>query len=116
MCVIFIIVFVILLSFNNEQLLYSLPIIYILIGFGNASYEMFDHIAIYETAKDKLQTSYVTFERFIEGIVTMILPMLSYIVFKESNGAIKATFIIAIFSYIALFAYYKLTKDKLMNR
>ncbi len=115
MCVIFIIVFVILLSFNNEQLLYSLPIIYILIGFGNASYEMYDHIAIYETAKDKLQTSYVTFERFIEGIVTMILPMLSYTIFKESNNAIKVTFIIAIFSYIVLFVYYKLKKDKLMK-
>lgn len=52
MCIIFIIVFTILLSFNNKQLLYLLPIIYILIGFGNASYEMYDHIAIYENAKD----------------------------------------------------------------
>ncbi len=115
MCVIFIIVFIILLSFNNEQLLYLLPIIYILIGFGNASYEMYDHIAIYETAKDKLQTSYVTFERFIEGIVTMILPILSCTIFKESNNAIKITFIIAIFSYIVLFLYYKLEKGKLIR-
>lgn len=112
MCIIFIIVFAMLLLFNNQQLLYLLPFIYILIGFGNASYEMYDHIAIYETAKDKLQTSYVTFERFIEGIVTMILPLLSYTIFKENNNAIKVTFLIAILSYIILFIYYKLKGNK----
>lgn len=110
MCIIFIIVFAMLLLFNNQQLLYLLPFIYILIGFGNASYEMYAHIAIYETAKDKLQTSYVTFERFIEGIVTMILPLLSYMIFKENNNAIKVTFLIAILSYIILFIYYKLKR------
>lgn len=115
MCIIFIIVFTILLSFNNKQLLYLLPIIYILMGFGNASYEMYDHIAIYENAKDKLQTSYVTFERFVEGIVTMILPLLSYTVFKENNNAIKGTFAIAIFSYIILFIYYKLKYKETKN-
>lgn len=112
MCIIFIIVFAMLLLFNNRQLLYLLPFIYILIGFGNASYEMYDHIAIYETAKDKLQTSYVTFERFIEGIVTMTLPLLSYTIFKENNNAIKVTFLIAILSYIILFIYYKLKGNK----
>ena len=112
MCIIFIIVFAMLLLFNNQQLLYLLPFIYILIGFGNASYEMYDHIAIYETAKDKLQTSYVTFERFIEGIITMTLPLLSYTIFKENNNAIKVTFLIAILSYIILFVYYKLKWNK----
>lgn len=112
MCIIFIIVFTMLLLFNDQQLLYLLPFIYILIGFGNASYEMYDHIAIYETAKDNLQTSYVTFERFIEGIVTMILPLLSYTIFKENNNAIKVTFLIAILSYIILFIYYKLKGNK----
>lgn len=112
MCVIFVIVFMMLLLFNNQQLLYLLPLIYFLIGLGNASYEMYDHIAIYETAKDKLQTSYVTFERFIEGIVTMLLPVLSYTIFKESNNAIKITFAISILCYIILFIYYKLKDSK----
>lgn len=115
MCIIFIIVFTMLLLFNNQQLLYLLPFIYILIGFGNASYEIYDNIAIYETAKDKLQTSYVTFERFIEGIVTMILPLLSYTIFKESNNAIKVTFVIAILNYIILFIYYKLKSNREKN-
>jgi len=96
-----------MLLINNNILVYILPLIYILIGFGNASYEMYDHIAIYEASKDKYQTSYVTFERFIEGIVTMILPILSYTVFKESDNAIKLTFILAIALYVILFMYYK---------
>lgn len=112
MCVIFMITFITLLLFNNNQLIYLLPIIYIFIGFGNASYEMYDHIAIYESSKDKLQTSYVTFERFIEGIVTMLLPLLSYTIFKESGNAIKLTFVIAIFSYSILFIYYKFKRNK----
>lgn len=113
MCAIFMITFIILLLFNNNQLIYLLPIIYIFIGFGNASYEMYDHIAIYESSKEKLQTSYVTFERFIEGIVTMLLPLLSYTIFKESDNAIKLTFVIAIVSYSILFIYYKFKKIKL---
>lgn len=112
MCMIFIIAFLSLLIFNSEQLLYLLPLIYVLIGFGNASYEMYDHIAIYEAAKDKLQTSYVTFERFVEGIVTMILPLLSYTIFRESNNAIRITFIIGIFAYIILFIYYVVKNKK----
>lgn len=107
MCIIFMIVFASLFILNNSQLIYLLPLIYILLGFGNASYEMYDHIAIYETAKDKLQTSYVTFERFIEGIVTMLLPLLSYTIFKENDNAIKITFAIAIIGYAILFIYYK---------
>lgn len=107
MCIMFIVAFILLLTFNNSQLVYLLPLIYILIGFGNASYEMFDRVAIYETAKEKYQTSYVTFERFIEGIVTMIIPLLSYTIFKESDNAIKLTFILAIALYVILFMYYK---------
>lgn len=110
MCIIFMIVFITLLLFNNSQLLYLLPLIYVLIGLGNASYEMYDHIAIYESSKDEIQTSYVTFERFIEGIVTMLLPLLSYTIFKESDNAIKLTFVISIISYMLLFMYYKFSK------
>ena len=110
MCIIFVAAFTSLLIFNNNQLVYLLPLIYILLGIGNASYEMYDHIAIYETAKDKMQTSYVTFERFVEGMVTMLLPLLSYTVFKDNDNAIKITFAIAIITYVILFIYYKSIK------
>lgn len=113
MSIIFIVAFTILFSFSNNYLIYLLPIVYILLGLGNASYEMYDHIAIYENSKDKMQTSYVTFERFIEGIVTMFLPVLSYTIFSESNNVIKITFIISIITYIFLFVYFKIKSKKL---
>ena len=113
MSIIFIVAFTILFSFSNNYLIYLLPIVYILLGLGNASYEMYDHIAIYENSKDKMQTSYVTFERFIEGIVTMFLPILSYTIFSESNNVIKITFIISIITYIFLFVYFKIKSKKL---
>lgn len=113
MSIIFIVAFTILFSFSNNYLIYLLPIVYILLGIGNASYEMYDHIAIYENSKDKMQTSYVTFERFIEGIVTMFLPVLSYTIFSESNNVIKITFILSIITYIFLFIYFKIKTKKL---
>lgn len=108
MCIIFITAFVILLSLKNEHLIYLLPLVYILLGIGNSSYEMYDHIAIYENSKDKMQTSYVTFERFIEGIVTAIFPILSYTILAENDNAIKITFALSIITYIILFIYFKL--------
>ena len=108
MCIIFASVFFILSNCNNEILIYLMPLIYILIGFASGAYEMFDHIAIYESSKDKYQTSYVTFERFIEGIVTSILPILSYTMFSENNNVIKITFILSAITYIILFIYFKI--------
>jgi len=89
-----------------------LPVIYLLLGVGNGAYEIFDNVAIYEASKDKLQTSYVTFERFIEGIVTAILPVLSYTILSENNNVIKITFGLAILSYLILGIYFGSRKDK----
>ena len=85
-------------------------LIYILIGFGNGAYDMYDHIAIYESAKDNYQTSYVTFEKFIEGAATMLIPLLSYTILQETVNAIRITFLISIISYAILFMYYKFRK------
>lgn len=116
MCIIFIIAFTILFSFKNQYLIYILPLIYILLGVGNSSYEMYDHIAIYEGSKDKMQTSYVTFERFIEGIVTMLLPILSYTILKENSNVIKITFSLSTLTYIILFMYYKNKNSKIKKK
>lgn len=75
------------------------------------AYEIFDNVAIYEASKDKLQTSYVTFERFIEGIVTAILQILSYTVLSENDNVIKITFGLAILSYITLGIYFVSKKE-----
>ena len=90
-----------------------MTVIYILLGFGNSAYEMFDHIAIYEYSKEAYKTSYVTYERFIEGIVTATLPIISYTVFPENSNSIKITFLLAIIGYFALFIYVKFRKQYL---
>lgn len=108
MCAIFSMAFIILFFFSNKQLIYLLPVVYMLLGIGNSSYEMYDHIAIYESSKEKLQTSYVTFERFIEGLITMLLPILSYTILSENSNIIKTTFAFSIITYIILFIYFKL--------
>ena len=114
MCMIFIFAFSSLFIASNETLIYILPIIYLLLGMGNGAYEIFDNVAIYEASKDKLQTSYVTFERFIEGIVTAILPILSYTVLSENDNVIKITFGLAILSYITLGIYFVSKKNEVM--
>ena len=114
MCMIFIFAFSSLFIASNETLIYILPIIYLLLGMGNGAYEIFDNVAIYEASKDKLQTSYVTFERFIEGILTAILPILSYTVLSENDNVIKITFGLAILSYITLGIYFVSKKNEVM--
>lgn len=112
MCLIYIIIFLLLFVLNNNLLIYCLPIIYILIGFGNSAYEMFDHIAIYEHSKEDYKTSYVTFERFIEGIATATLPVISYSVFPEGSSTIKTTFLLAVVSYSIFYLYVSFKKVK----
>lgn len=53
----------------------------------------------------RVQRKIVTFERFIEGIVTAIIPILSYTVFKENENIISTTFLIAIIVYIVFIVY-----------
>lgn len=110
MCIIYILAFLLLFTLNNTILIFCLPIIYILLGFGNSAYEMFDHIAIYEHSKEDYKTSYVTFERFVEGLVTALLPIVSYAIFPENSISIKLTFILAIIVYLVLFIYIQINK------
>lgn len=114
MCLIYIIIFLALFILNDKVLIYCLPIIYILIGYGNSAYEMFDHIAIYENSKNDYKTSYVTFERFIEGIVTAILPIISYCIFPQQNSTIKITFLISSITYTIFYCYIRF-KNKSFN-
>lgn len=115
MSIIYIFAFLLLFTLNNNILILCLPVIYILLGFGNSAYEMFDHIAIYEYSKEAYKTSYVTYERFIEGIVTATLPIISYTVFPENSNSVKITFLLAIIGYFALFIYVKSRKQYLGN-
>ena len=111
--ILYIISFILLLIINTNYLIYILPLIYILMGCANSAYDIYYNVAIYESSMENYQTSYVTFERFIEGIVTAIIPLLSYTVFKENGNIIATTFLIGIISYIIFIVYiYKNINNK----
>ena len=96
----YIISFIFLIVLKNDILIYLLPIIYMLIGCGNSAYNLYDNIAIYENSLKGYETSYVTFERFIEGIVTAIIPILtSTLLINNGNKSIKLTFIISLITF-----------------
>lgn len=76
---------------------------------GECAYSMFDSVAIYEHSKENYQTSYMTFERFIEGLVTAVLPFVT-LIFKDNSLFIKITFAIAIVFYILLLLFVLLKK------
>ena len=103
--ILYIISFIMLLVIKENYLIYILPLIYVLMGCANSAYDIYDNVAIYESSKENYQTSYVTFERFIEGIVTAIIPLLSYTVFKENGDIISTTFLVAILVYIVFIVY-----------
>ena len=103
--ILYIISFILLFVFKANYVIYLLPIIYVFMGCANSAYDIYDNVAIYESSKENYQTSYVTFERFIEGIVTAIIPILSYTVFKENENIISTTFLIAIIVYIVFIVY-----------
>ncbi|MNI76887.1 hypothetical protein D3C73_1331440 [compost metagenome] len=106
MNIIYIIAFMLLFILNNSTLIIMLPIIYILIGCANSVYDIYDNIAIYEGSKKGYETSYVTFERFIEGIVTALLPIISSNLLKGNNNSIiKSTFLIASISFFVILIY-----------
>ena len=74
---------------------------------------MFDHIAIYEHSYEVYKTSFVTFERFIEGLVTAMLPVISYLIFPENPNSIKITFLLSVIGYSVLMIYVHIRKQYL---
>jgi len=114
MSLIYIVSFLMLSIFTNNILFYLLPLIYLLIGCGNSAYDLYDNIAIYENSKEGFETSYVTFERFIEGLITIIIPVLtSTIFFQDSVHSIKTTFFVALLSFIGILIYLTTKKKKI---
>lgn len=77
-----------------------------MIGCGNSSYDLYDNIAIYENSLKDYETSYVTFERFIEGIVTALIPILtSTLLVNNGNNSIKLTFIISLIFFVIILIF-----------
>lgn len=106
MSVLYIISFIFLIILKENILVYILPIIYLMIGYGNSAYDLYDNIAIYENSLHGYETAYVTFERFIEGIVTAIIPILtSTLLVNNGDTSIKLTFIVSLISFLIILIF-----------
>lgn len=106
MSILYIISFISLIIFKYNILIYILPIIYLMIGCGNSAYDLYDNIAIYENSLKGYETSYVTFERFIEGIVTALIPILtSTLLVNNGNNSIRLTFIISLIFFVIILIF-----------
>lgn len=95
--------FLLLFLLPNKLIMYLLPLLYVMLGCASSAYNIFDNIAIYESAKEGYHTSYVTFERFIEGIVVAFIPLLTLFISENSFWGIKTTFLIGAVSFVLLF-------------
>lgn len=102
MSILYLTAFLLLFIIPNKPILYLLPLIYIMLGCASSAYNIFDNIAIYESAKDGYHTSYVTFERFVEGIVVAFIPLLTLFISEDSFWGIKSTFLIGVISFALL--------------
>ena len=103
MSVLYLSAFLLLFLLPNTPLFYVMPVIFIIIGCASSAYNIFDNIAIYESAKDGYHTSYITFERFIEGIAVSVIPLITAFVSEESKLGIKITFILGLSIFLLLF-------------
>ncbi len=106
MSVLYIISFIFLIILKKNILVYILPVIYFMIGCGNSAYDLYDNIAIYENSLQGYETSYVTLERFVEGIITAIIPILtSTLLINNGDTSIKLTFIVSLISFIIILIF-----------
>ncbi len=120
MSVLYLSAFLMLLLLPNAPLFYVMPVIFVIIGCASSAYNIFDNIAIYESAKDGYHTSYVTFERFIEGLAVSIIPLITIFVSEESKLGIKITFILGMVAFllllILLIIFYKIKRRKIIMK
>ncbi len=116
MSILYIASFILLLILKENILIYILPIIYILLGCGHSAYDLYDNIAIYENSLNGYETSYVTFERFIEGIVTAFIPILTgTLLVNNGDNSIKLTFLISLISFIIILIFISSNSSNFLN-
>ena len=104
------IVMFILLSNTTADTTFTLIIAFILYGIGESAYGLFDHNVIYESAQEKYKTVYLSVNKTICGVISILIPVItSYIMVDENNtNNIKIIFGISIILFICTMIYYKL--------
>ena len=82
---------------------------FILYGIGESAYGLFDHNVIFESAQEKYKTVYLSVNKTICGIVSILVPVItSNIMVDENNTSnIKLIFGISTILFLCTMIYYK---------
>lgn len=100
----------ILLGNTTTDTTFLLIFAFILYGIGESAYGLFDHNVIFESAQEKYKTVYLSVNKTICGIVSILVPVItSNIMVDENNtGNIKLIFGISTILFLCTMIYYKL--------
>ena len=108
----------ILLSNINANTIFILPIIFILYGIGESAYGLFDNNVIYETAQEKYKTVYLSVNKTVCGLISILIPIITSFIMTDENNVnnIKLIFVISIILFIITMIYYKINiSNKVIN-
>lgn len=99
----------ILLGNTTTDTTFLLIFAFILYGIGESAYGLFDHNVIFESAQEKYKTVYLSVNKTICGIVSILVPVItSNIMVDENNtGNIKLIFGISTILFLCTMIYYK---------
>lgn len=100
----------ILLSNITVDIKFILPLVFVLYGIGESAYGLFDHNVIYEVAQDKYKTVYLSVNRTICGVISILVPLITSFIMTDENNTrnIKVIFLISIVLFAITTIYYKL--------
>ena len=118
MLVTYILMFV-LLSNTNTKNIFILLIAFVLYGIGESAYGLFDHNVIYETAQEKYKTVYLSVNKTVCGVISILVPIITSNIMGDENNVnnIRIVFGISIILFIFTMLYYrfKMIKNKNYN-
>ena len=108
----------ILLSNTSADKTFILIIAFILYGIGESAYGLFDHNVIYELAQEKYKTVYLSINKTICGLVSIIVPVVTSVIMVDENNTenIKMIFGISIILFVVTLIYYKFSINNKLNK
>ena len=108
----------ILLSNMTMSIKFILPIIFTLYGIGESAYGLFDHNVIYESAQDKYKTVYLSVNKTVCGIISILVPILTSLIMTDENNAnnIKIIFSLTVVLFVVTTIYYKCNLSNSKNK
>ena len=106
----------ILLSNTTVDTKFVLIMAFILYGIGESAYGLFDHNVIYESAQEKYKTVYLSVNKTICGVISILIPIITSVIMVDENNTdnIKTIFGIAIilFTFTMIYYIFNIAKDE----